>query len=362
MSFLGFGAKKRLGIDIGTASIKMVELSQDSSRFKLENYGLFSLESGEEAVNLTSQAAQQVNKVAQLTTQDIAWAIKQLIKTTKTKTKDTVASIQSFSTFSTVITLPYLSAEDIAKSIPYEARKYIPIPLSDVVLDWSIINVAPASADKPNASQTVDVYLVAVPKEETERYQTIMKDAGLRLKALELENTGLIRGLIGNDLSPFAIVNIGGRSTSIVLIDSGFERVSHNYEIGGFEITKAISRSLNVNLKRAEELKRTFGIKNADDNVINSVMSSLLDMIVLETRKIIQNYQDTKHRNIAKVLLVGGQVNMPHFIEYFGQKLGLPVSLGNPLSRVTIPSSIESVRMELSSTFAISLGLAMRDI
>ena len=76
-----------------------------------------------------------------------------------------------------------------------------------------------------------------------------MKTAGLNLRALELENAALIRSLIGNDLSPVAIVNIGGRSTSILIVDGGFERVSHNYEVGGFEITKSISRSLNVSLK-----------------------------------------------------------------------------------------------------------------
>ncbi len=363
MSFLGFGGHRRLGIDIGTASIKIVELTKESGRFKLENYGLFSLESAESAVNVATQAVQQSNKVAQLSNNDMAWAIKELCKAIKVKTKDAVASIQSFSTFSTVISMPYLSADDIAKSIPYEARKYVPIPLTDVVLDWSIINVAqPGANQAPGATPTVEVYLVAVPKNETNRYQEITQQAGIHLKALELENAALIRALIGNDLNPFTIINIGGRSTSIVIVDGGFERVSHNYEIGGFEITKAISRSLNVSIKRAEELKRTFGLKDVDNNVINTVMSSLLDMIVLETRKTIQNYQDVKRRTIAKVLLVGGQVNMPQFAEYFAQKLGLPVSLGNPLARVIVPPPLEKVRGELSSTFAIALGLAMREL
>ena len=118
-----------------------------------------------------------------------------------------------------------------------------------------------------------------------------MKDAGLNLKALELENTALIRALLGNDLSPTAIVNIGGRSTSIVIVNKGYERINHNYEIGGFEITKSIARSLNVSIEKAEELKRKMGMKEADENIVNEAMVSLIDMMVFETKKTINNYE-----------------------------------------------------------------------
>lgn len=355
----GFGKKNSLGIDIGTASIKIVELSKESSHFKLENYGISQVESTNEAVAVLNPALK--GKVAQMSDQDIAWNIKELLVQMKTKSTDVIASIQSFSTFSTVVTMPYLSQEDLAKTIPFEARKYVPIPLSEVVLDWSIINIGqpdPVSGKPP----TVEVYLVAVPKTETIRYQTIMQTAGLNLKALELENSALIRALIGNDLNPYAVINIGGRSTSILIVDGGVERVSHNYEVGGFEITQSISRALNVSLRRAEELKRTFGLANVDNNMINTVMSSLLDMIVFETKKTIHNYEDTKQRKIGQILLVGGMTNMPRFIEYFGEKLGLPVTIGNPLARIMIPPTLEPMKMELSSTFAISLGLAMRQL
>ncbi len=375
MSLFGFGKKSILGIDVGTAAIKIVELSKDSNRFKLENYGIFQLESTTEALSVPTTPTSG-GKVAQLSDDDIAWGIKELLRQMQTKSRDVIASIQSYSTFSTVVTMPYLSQEDLAKTIPFEARKYVPIPLSEVVLDWSIINLAqptpatpapaqpgqpPVSAALP-ATPTVEIYLVAVPKVETMRYQTIMKNSGLTLKALELENSALIRGVIGNDLNPYTIVNIGGRSTSIVIVDAGVERVSHNYEVGGFEITQAIARSLNVSLKRAEELKRSFGLKEVDNNVINKVMSSLLDMIVFETKKTIHNYEELRQRKMAQVLLVGGMANMPRFIEYFGEKLGLPVLPGNPLARIVVPPALEPVRAELSSTFAIALGLAMRQL
>lgn len=370
MSFFNFKSKNKIGVDIGTASIKIAELSKDGGRFKLENYGFFELESIDEALNLAGSAGG--SKVAQLSDQDLAWGIKEVLKRSKISARDAIASVPSFSTFATVISMPYLSEKDMAKTINFEARKYIPLPLDEVVIDWSIINVAANAGSQlsPVDSQqgggakppTVEVFLVAVPKQETERYKNIMKAAGLNLRALELENAALIRSLIGNDLSPVAIVNIGGRSTSILIVDGGFERMSHNYEIGGFEITKSISRSLNVSLKRAEELKRSFGIKEIDNNVIEQAMSSLIDMMAFETKKTIHNYEEVKKNKITKIILVGGLANMPNFPNYFGAKLGVPLVPGNSLARVILPDELNKLREELNSTFTIAIGLAMREI
>jgi type IV pilus assembly protein PilM len=368
MGFFSFKPKSRIGVDIGTSSIKIVELSKEAGRFKLENYGLFELESIDEAVKISNQAPG--DKPVQLSDKDLAWSISEILKRAKIKTREAIASVPSFSTFATVITMPYLSAEDVAKAIPFEARKYIPLPLNEVVLDWSIINIAQEKTDLPSEAnrlpQTkpplVEVFLVAVPKDETIRYQAIMKNAGLNLRALELENSALIRALVGNDLSPVAIINIGGRSTSIMIAEGGFERISHNYEVGGFEITKSIARSLNVSLRRAEELKRSLGVGTDDSNVIHEAMSSLIDMMVFETKKTIHSYEDQRKTKIVKVLLVGGLAKMPNFINYFGEKLGLPISIGNPLARVVVPPALAPLQTEISSNFAISIGLAMREI
>ena len=351
MGFFSLDKKSRLGVDIGTASIKVVELSKEANRFTLINYGMIEV------------AAQK--DTSQLSNQDIVAGIKAILQSAQIKTKDVVASIPSFPTFATTITLPYLSEEDVAKAMPFEARKYIPVPLSEVQLDWAIVNVHKEPKEQivsKTGKATVDVFLVAVPKQEAARYQSIMKDAGLNLKALELENFALIRSLIGNDLSPIVIINIGGRSTSILIVENGVQRASHDYEIGGFEITKSIARSLGITVARAEELKRSFGIRDSENNIVRQAMSSLIDLMVLEVNKTIHNYEDQQKSKIAKILLVGGLANMIDFQSYFGQKLGREVSLGNPLARVVIPAGIERLRGEINSTLVVSIGLAMREI
>ncbi len=328
----------------------MMELTKEANRFQLMNYGDYSWDS---ALKLSKES--------------IIQALKDLIRQTGTKTRDVVASIPSFPTFATTITMPYLSEEEIAKAMPFEARKYIPVPLSEVQLDWAIVNVKkeqrPQIADKdPKSAPTIDVFLVAVPKEEVARYQYIMKEAGLNLCALELENFALIRALVGNDLSPIAIVNIGGRSTSILIVENGFQRVNRDYEIGGFEITKTIAQSLGVDLKRAEELKKTNGLRDAETTAVQQAMESLIDMMAFETNKTIHNYEDQRKTKIGRILLVGGLANMIDFKEYFAKKLGRDVALGNSLARVVMSPALERVRDELNSTFVVSIGLAMREI
>lgn len=348
----GFGSKGKIGIDIGTASIKIIQLGKKDGRFSLENYGLFQL------TDVKTPAGQDPNQnILKLPDQEIVWGIKEVLKKSKITAKDAIASIPSFSTFATVIEMPYLSEDELAKAIPFEARKYVPIPLDEVNYDWSIIGVS-----GQGARPTVEVFFAAVPKDETVRYQGIMAAAGLNLKALELENGALIRALLGNDLAPTAIVNIGGRSTSIVIVNKGYEQLSHNYEVGGFEITRSIARSLNVSLDKAEALKKRLGLKEVDENIINEAMLSLIDMMAFETKKTITSYESSKNIKVARVILVGGMVNMPNFLNYFKQKLGREVLIGNPFARIIYPQALAPAITELASTFSVAAGLAMREL
>lgn len=366
MSLFNFGAKSKLGIDIGTSSIKIVELSKEGGRFKLENYAIFQL--GD--VKPSNNPEQAITRTGQLTEENLSWALKETIKKSGIRVRDVIASIPSISTFSTIISMPYLLEEDITKSIPFEARKYIPLPPSEVVMDWSIVSVnndsqkstAPPTSESSVKQPSVDIFLVAVPKEETKRYQSIMKLSGLNLKALEIENAALIRSMVGNDLSPLAIINIGGRSTSIIVVEGGIERLSHNYEVGSFEVTNSIARALNISVNRAEELKKKFGLKDSPDNTIRSSMISSLDLIVFETKKTIHNYEDLKHSKISSVLVTGGLSNMANFVDYFSAKLGLSVLSGNPLSRVIVKQELTPLKSEMNSVLAVALGLAMREI
>jgi type IV pilus assembly protein PilM len=372
-----FKSKGKLGIDIGTSAIKVVELELQNGRFVLTNYATHEIK---------SHGAQDVagSNLMDLSDEELAQAIKGLIEKAGMKSRDAVMSISSFATFATVIRMSYLNEEDLAKSVPFEARKYVPIPMDQVVLDWSIIGVAgegekkvepepqpssqgeegepePEPEAKPKTGTTVEVFLAAVPKDETARYQHIAKAAGLNLVALELENSSLIRGLLGNDLSPTAIVNAGGRSTSILIAHKGYERLSHNYEIGGFEITKAIAKALNMDLDQAEAMKRKYGLLDSPENKAKAPMHPLVDMMLFETKKTVSGYEEGNKVRVPRVVLIGGVSNMPGLASHFKQKLDRDVLVGNVFARVIHPPELAPIISSLSNTFAIAVGAAMRE-
>ncbi len=360
-----FGSKSILGVDLGTAGIKVAELSRSGDKFDLKNYGILDFLATSIPGFAQEPSTRKGDAVTKFGDELLIAGLRDLINRVKPSNHDVIASISSFLTFATVIELPYLSEKDLEKAIPFEARKYIPVPLSDVILDWSIINVKELSQYQSSSVSevqfpNVEVFLAAVSKEEAERYRTIFLSAGLNLKALELENIALVRALIGSDPSPLVMINLGGRSTSIVVVDKGFERVSRNYELGGFEVTKAVSASLGIGFERAEELKKTQGLKG--DSSFVEAATPLIDMIVFEAKKTIANYEESKKSKIAKVILTGGQANMPGLKEYFGSKLGKETLIGDPLNRVSFHKALGGVLKNLSSSLAVALGLAMRKI
>ena len=266
MAFSLFGSRTILGVDLGTSGVKIIEMSRGvGGRFELKNYGILDF------------IPKDKNDTPKLDDKILINGLKELLAKTKFSTKNVVASISSFLTFATVIEMPYLSEKDLGKAIPFEARKYIPVPLDQVILDWSIINVKQAG-DHPN----VEVFLAAVPKDETERYKNIFISSGLNLKALELENIALARTFAADDFMPLVIANLGGRSSSIVVIDGGFERVSRNYEVGGFQLSKALTEALGVSFEKADEIKKEEGLKSNSSGFAS--MAPLVDLIIFETK------------------------------------------------------------------------------
>ncbi len=371
MAFNLFKPKSKLGIDIGTSSIKVVELSQEGGRWKLENYGTYELHGIE-------GAADTAKTVMDLSDAEIAQAIKNILQSSGMKSHDAVAAISSFSTFATVIEMPYTTEEDLAKTIPFEARKYIPVPLDQVVLDWSIIGVVGARGESTplpttpamlgtslptgQAGVTVEVFLAAVPKDETARYQRIMKAAGVNLLALELENSSLVRALLGNDLSATAVLNVGGRSSSILVVSKGYERVSHNYEIGGYEMTKAIATALDIGADQAEGLKRKYGLIDNPENRARATMMPLVDMMLFETKKTIESFEQARGARISRLVLIGGLANMPGLSQYVKQRIPRDVLIGNVFARLIYPPELTPLLQTLSNTLSIAVGCAMREV
>lgn len=360
MAFTPFGLVKKncLGIDIGSSSIKMVELSRVGERVKLEAYGQIQAEA------IYDKPFRTLEKNTLLfQTMDIARAISGIVNEAKMSARRVVFSIPDFSTFYTTFELPPMSAAELPQAIRFQARQQIPVPLNEVSLDWSIIQGE--RPDQPGAN--IKVLLVAVPNEVINQYQEISRITKLDLYALEAEVFGFLRAVNPDKTKTVAIIDIGAQSTTCSIIDKGILRQSRSFEPAGNEITEVLSKALQIDFKEAQALKAKYGLLPVNEpgrESIREIISTIIDGILMEVDKTIENFSLAENKSPSLIILSGGVALIPGLKEYFAEKLGQEVEIANPFSGLNIfyPPLLEKTLKELSPSYIIAVGAALRGL
>jgi len=345
--------KKFLGIDIGTSSIKIVELSSFGKRKKLENYGELS------AFAFYEKSFQTFEKsTLLLSTQDIAKAISAILEEAKIKTTKVCFSIPDFSSFFTWFELPPMTREEVPYGVKYEARQHIPLPLAEVTLDWQVIEgrISDRKKDK------IKILLVAVPNEVINQYQIIADFCRLKLQTLEAEVFGLTRALIKDEKKVVVLVDIGAQSTTCNIVDKGILKRSHSFDVSGNNLTETVSRSLGIDYREAEKLKKKLGLIPSPQKNLRKILLPLIDLILVEIGKISQNFYQTEAKKVKKLILAGGSSLLPGLKEYFQEQLQKEIEIANPFSDIFYPPVLEKELKEIGPSYAIAVGMALRGI
>ncbi|MDZ4296261.1 MAG: type IV pilus assembly protein PilM [Patescibacteria group bacterium] len=351
-----FGAKEHvmLGIDIGTSTMKVVELTRSGGTTALTNYG-----QAKTREYLTTMK-DVIGKDATATLEElVAKMLQTLLRELKPDATKAVMSIPAFSSFSTVMQFPAaMKGEELAAAVPYEASLHVPLPLSEVALDWISLPM-PMTPEGPAAKR--EVLLVAVPQEIIEKYQRIAARAGIELAAVEVEMFSLARVTLAG--MPHALLlDIGTSTTSIAVVADGFIRAVHSVEIAGGQLSKAIVNALRVNAGRAETVKQTEGITGTTPSGVRNVLTPFIDRIIVEVKRLLTLYESTAQRAIETVVLVGGSSRLPGIVQYLTDKLGRSVVLGTPLKQLQYPPTLEPIAPEINALYAVAIGLALREL
>lgn len=376
MPFNLFGSKQEtfIGLDIGTSSIKVVELSSDNGRPKLENYGIL------ENLTFTGTLPQAPLPVSGMLPTGIFYG--QAVPMTRHlfakaemgKNKVSVAA-PIVSSFLTVMSLPPMSEEELAGAIQFEAREYVPVPLEQLILDWAVIgstmqgignnhqSAANAQSLPPQTNhQKLQVLLIAIPRDLVTEYARIASEIGLDLTAIELETVSAARAIVGSDPTPTAILDLGARSSTISIVDGGFLQISHAVDTSGEDLTRALARGLNINTHRAEQLKRERGLKSwVGEAEIASVITPFLSVIVSSLQNIMQLHIEKTGRKVEKAVLYGGAANLFELDKFLAEKLNMEVSFAAPFKRVIYPKELDPIIGHLNITLTVALGLALRN-
>lgn len=355
-----------LGIDVGPSSIKLVELRKKKGRAILGTYG---------ALALGPYAGIEVGRATSLPPQKIAEALLDLLREAGATTKRCGISIPMSSSLLTIIEVPAVDEKQLAQMIPIEARKYVPLPMSEVSIDWWVIpkeqtGIVDTQADQgpqaPGApvqkpQEKLTVLLVVIHKEAVLNAQEIVRLASLDAGFFEIEIFSTLRSVLDHDSGSVLIMDMGAGSTKLYIVDRGILRVSHIITRGSQDLTLAISKSINVSVEQAEVMKREKGLSMTEgDANLSSVMLSSVNYIFAETNRVIMNYQKKYNKNVSKVFLTGGGAALRGFSEMAQKELQTEVHLADPFAKVDSPAYLSKILKQSGPEFAVSVGLAMR--
>lgn len=358
-----------LGIDIGSSSIKIVQLRKKGGKAVLETYG---------ALALGPYAGTEVGKATVLPPEKIILALTDILREAKTTTKKGGITIPFGSTLMSVIEMPGVKEKDLAQMIPIEARKYIPVSINEVSLDWTVIpkeeikaeglipeanrKMSPFTAG-PKKIDTLNVLLVAIHNETLRTYQNLVTKTGLDANFFEIEIFSTIRAVLDKNTSPVMILDMGAASTKLYIVDRGIVRASHTINKGSQDITTNIATTLSIPVDKAEIMKRTIGWSaDPQHKDVADTISYTSDHIFSEAKHVVTNYQSKYAKSVERAILVGGGSSMKGFAELAQANLQMPVELGDPFSKVEAPAFLTEVLKRNGPEFTAALGIALRRI
>lgn len=337
------GDTDQVGLDIGTTGLRVVQAKPARGNPALVTYGAVPIET------------KVVQSDAAADKQQLTEAIRQLVRDSKVTTKNVVVGVPSEKTFSSLINVPKMTEQELAKSINYQAEQYVPMPIKEVKVDW-------LATGETDGGKQLEVMLVAAPNSLTERYLSIIEDAGLEVVAIEPDAFGLNRSLVTDQEIAVMVLDVGANNTDLVAIYQGIPRLIRSIAVGGETLVKAAAQNLNLDHEQAVQFVYKFGLTQSklEGQVLKAIKSSV-DLLVDEVEKsnkfFASRYPDVK---TEKIVLTGGSSGLPELPTYLANATGLPVEIGNSWARLHYAPTAQDQLMGISNQFAVAAGLATR--
>ncbi len=347
--FLTKTNKKYLGIDIGTSFVRMVELSRKGGNVVLENYAEMSVRHLSETA-LTDKK----EKVLSFSSTEIASVISSILKEAEIKTKRAYFAIPDFVSFFTSFAIPSMKEDEIDEAVQFHSRQHIPISLSEVVLDWSVLEQDPRKEEKD-----IEIALMVVSKDVVDQLGDIAKMCSLDLIALEGESFGLSRALTKKDSGVVAIVDMGSKSSTITVTDNGTLKTTHSLDIAENTIIKQVASSMHMDYTVAVRELAKYGFKKSN---IEKSVDFIMESFFSEIKNIFRGFQQEREKKIEKIIFVGGVSTLPGFMEYVSNFMEVTIEQANCFKDISYPPELKNTIKEIGPLYAVATGMALRGI
>ena len=379
--------QEAFGLDISNLSLKIIKLKKRRKFFDLASFGEADIKPG-----IIKQGEIKKEK-------DLVKIIRDAyseIKGEKLKTKYVVASLPEEKAFLQVIQMPIMSKQDLQSAVVYEAENYIPLPIEKVYLSFQVIPPARNHLDH------LDVLIAALPKQTVDTYVSCFKKAGLKPIALEVESLAVSRALIKNETtaSPVLLIDLGANRTGFIVFAGHSLKFTSSIPVSSQSFTNIISKTLRVDIVKAEKLKLKYGLK--EKKVFDALIPALIDLVEQIQRYLdyYQTHTSNEHLSrkmrdkrpvspekmnypaqrggvslqassfggeIKKIFLCGGGAKLKGFTDFLSDQLKITVDVGNPWINIlphdfSLPKKSLIYEKEESLRYTTALGLAIRGI
>ena len=355
-------AKSVIGVDIGSSSIKVVQLRHERGRVILETYG---------AIALGPYAGVEIGRATSLGADKIGEALKDVIREANVTTTDAAISIPYSSSLVSIIKLPATVEKQLAQVVPIEARKYIPVPINEVLLDWFVVAGGKGSAK--TADGKIEVLLVAIHNDTIGKFRSIASEANLAAAFFEIEVFSATRASLDHGIAPVAVVDMGAATTKFYIVERGLIHESHIINHGAQDLTLAASRALGLTVVQAEERKRKFGLTGtppptmgagtptlAQPGTLKDSLELSLSPLLSEISRTISAYEQRTNQTLSSLVLTGGGATLKGLKEFAQSKIQTEIRLSEPFAKTQAPAFLEAILKEAGPEFSVAVGLALR--
>lgn len=344
MSLLS-GVTDFFGLDIGTTAIRLVQLRGSGPVKALARYAYTPVDS---KIAVSDSKADQ---------QKLVQVVKELLDQARVSTRNVAVGVPSQRVFTTLVDIERLAPNELAKTIQYQADALIPTPLNESKIDWALIG------DSPKDKTKVEVLLTSVTNEFIENRLDMLESIGLNVIAFEPDNLALTRAILPPDaMLPQMVLDIGNKSTDLVIAMNGAPRLTRAIPTGSEAIVRAAMQNLNIDEKQAEQFVFKFGLsKDKLEGQIYQGIIGTVDLLMTELDKSIKffqaRYPDSK---MDRIIVTGGASALPEFPLYIANKFGISVEIGNAWRNVSFSADRQNELLAVSNHFGVAAGLAER--
>ena len=328
----------RVGIDIGSCAIKIIQVSGPADKPVVTGIGYRSISGS--------------------SSQEISDSLKSLAAEFRITAKDASISLSGPSVIVRFITLPKMDESALRGAIRYEAEKFIPYNISDCIIDFQTLR-------KDENENRLNILLVAAKKEYAEEKIKLVEKAGFSIRVIDVDSFALANAFLKNNekMDPdrsYAMLNIGGVHTNVSILKGDSMYFSRDIALGGNDFTFAISRKLGIDQRSAEEMKLR-PPKEKEKGISDCVKGTFTDLLD-EVKLSFGYYENQAGKGVDEVYVSGGTSEIAGMEQMFEETLGSKPILWNPFGFMDISSGSidQSMLKKMKNVFSVAAGLVLR--